>query len=516
MNVNFILNRFGNQFLTGMKKFTVTVLASLLYFMAASGASKGYDFKLTVRNLPNSKVILAYYYGDKQYVKDTFMTDSKGMCQIKADTLMPGGIYLAVFPALGNKYFEFVVNEQRFELITDTNDLSGHIQINGSEENKLFYEDMTFLGKERRESEGLTIAYKAATDSAQKAGLLGKLRKIDSAVNQKRLDVITKYPKTFYASILKAMQPITPKDIKLAPRDAVGRLLDSNFVWRDYKNRYWDNVDLKDDRLIRTPVFHNKLKEFYTRTIIQLPDSIIADGDNLLKKMPPKGELFKYTLVYMLNEMAKSKIMGFDAVYVHLVNDYYAKGYAPWVDSVQLYKINERGRILKPLLIGEKAMNIQLADTTLKIFHSLYDVKHKYTILCFWDPDCGHCKKEVPILADAYHKMKKEGIDVEVFAPTIMSIEEFKKWTDFIRDHNLDWINVGDPYRQNNFRFEWDIQSTPQIYILDKDKVIKAKRIGAEQVEDFIRHDIDPKYRTKTLVPVINDENEPEPGDSKK
>ena len=111
--------------------------------------------------------------------------------------------------------------------------------------------------------------------------------------------------------------------------------------------------------------------------------------------------------------------------------------------------------------------------------------------------------------------MKKEGIDVEMYCPSIMAIEEMKKWTDFIKEHNLDWINVADPYRQNNFRFEWDIQSTPQIYILDKDKIIRAKRICAEPVEDFIKHEIDPKY--KPMKPTImDDENSPEPVDGKK
>jgi peroxiredoxin len=499
----------------GMKKITTSLLVLLCSAAAFAGPQKGYDIKLTVKGLSNSKLILAYYYGDKQYVKDTLKIDSKGLCELKADTNLPAGIYLAVFPALGNKYFEFVVNEQRFSITTDTSDLAGHVVVSGSQENELFYNDMRFLGKERKASEGFNSAYKAAKTDEERNKIRDQLKTIDSLVNKKRTDVIKDYPKSFYANILRAMEPVQPKDPKLAPRDAVGRLIDSNWVWRDYKNRYWDNVDLTDDRLIRTPIFHNKLKEFYTRTIIQIPDSIIIDGDALLKKMPPKGELFKYTLVYMLNEMAKSKIMGFDAVYVHLVKNYYSKGYAPWVDTVQLYKINERGRILEPLLIGKKAMNITLADTTLKVFHSLYDIKSRFTVLCFWDPDCGHCKKEVPILADAYHKMKKEGIDVEMYCPTIMSIEEMKKWTDFIKEHNLDWINVADPYRQNNFRFEWDIQSTPQIYILDKDKIIKAKRIGADQVEDFIRHEIDPKYKPKK-APVIDDENAPEPVDSKK
>ena len=491
-----------------MKKILITLFAAILALPLFAANPKGYDIKITVKNLGNTKLILAYYYGDKQYVKDTFKMDESGTCHIKADTTLPAGIYLAVFPALGNKYFEFVVDEQRFSLATDTMDLAGNVKVTGSSENELFYGDMKFLSAKRKEGDALGNAYKAEKDSAAKEKIRQKITRVDSVVVSERAKLVKDHPNSFYAHIVKSMEPVKPRE---APRDIVGRLtVDSNWVWRDYKNRYWENVDLNDDRLIRTPVFHNKLKEFYSRTLIQIPDSLIVDGDSLLKKMPPKGELFKYTLVYMLNEMAKSKIMGFDAVYVHLVKSYYSKGYASWVDSVQLFKINDRGRILEPLLIGKTARNIQLADTTLKTIHSLYDLKNRFTILCFWDPDCGHCKKEVPKLADIYHKLKKDGIDVEVYAPSIMSIEEFKKWTDFIKEHNLDWVNVADPYRQNNFRFEWDIQSTPQIYILDKDKKIKAKRIGAEQIEDFLKHEIDPSYKPKS-PPIIQDENDVEP-----
>ena len=101
-----------------MKKITTTLLLSILTVVLFAAPPKGHDIKLTIKNLSNSKMILAYYYGDKQYVKDTLLVDSKGLCELKADTNLPAGIYLAVFPALNNKYFEFVVNEQKFSLTT--------------------------------------------------------------------------------------------------------------------------------------------------------------------------------------------------------------------------------------------------------------------------------------------------------------------------------------------------------------------------------------------------------------
>lgn len=479
-----------------MQRIIITCL--LLVFSIATYAAKGTELKITVKELPSSSLILANYYGDKQYVKDTFFFDKSGVCNIKLDTFLPSGVYLAVFPALGNRYFEFILSEPKIVLSTDTADLAGHMKVELSAENKVFYDDMIYLSEIRKKIDNINNNLKSATNDADKATYKAELEKINKEVQVKRKSVEDANPTFLYSKLLRSMREIElPKD---GPRDAKGVLLDSSWQWHYYKDHYWDNVDLTDDRLLRTPVFHNKLSYFYTKTLMQIPDSLIKDGDAYLAKMKTSSELFKYSIVYMLNEMAKSKLMGFDAVYTHIVNNYYAKGYATWVDSTQLYKILERGRILEPLLIGKKARDISLLDTTLKAYKRLYDVKSRYTILAFWDPDCGHCKKEIPKLAEIYHKMKAENIDIEVFSPGIFDIAEMDKWTSFLKEHNLDWINVADPYHQSNYRFEWDIQSTPQLYILDKDKKIMAKRIGVENIEDFIKHDIDPTFVPKNRV----------------
>ncbi|MFL5753470.1 MAG: TlpA family protein disulfide reductase, partial [Bacteroidia bacterium] len=120
-----------------------------------------------------------------------------------------------------------------------------------------------------------------------------------------------------------------------------------------------------------------------------------------------------------------------------------------------------------------------------KLFVPLSKVKADYTVLLFWDVDCGHCKKEVPIILDTYHKLKKEGMSIEVYA--VYTQHEYDKWKKFIIENKLDWINVADGVHLNNLKKKFDIFSTPVIYMLDKNKTIKAKRIGAEQIEDVIR-----------------------------
>jgi thiol-disulfide isomerase/thioredoxin len=120
-----------------------------------------------------------------------------------------------------------------------------------------------------------------------------------------------------------------------------------------------------------------------------------------------------------------------------------------------------------------------------KLWVKLSDVKADYTILVFWDVDCGHCQKEIPKLLDAYNELLKEKINVKVFS--VYMQHEGEKYLKYIADNKLPWINVYDGAHYNNSIEKYDVYSTPVIYILDKNKVIKAKRIDADKVTTIIK-----------------------------
>ena len=152
----------------------------------------------------------------------------------------------------------------------------------------------------------------------------------------------------------------------------------------------------------------------------QHPDSMIQSIDYLLEEMKSSEETFKFYLIHFLNKYAGSKVVGMDKVYVHLAENYYCKGLAPWTDEEQLAKICDNARRLKPILIGKKARNITGKDKDGKS-HNLLDSKTDYTILYFWAPDCGHCKKMTPFLIDFHEKFKSKSV-------SIMTICKPKKW----------------------------------------------------------------------------------------
>ena len=171
-----------------------------------------------------------------------------------------------------------------------------------------------------------------------------------------------------------------------------------------------------------------------------------------------------------------------DAVFVHLADKYYMTNQAFWVDSVQLFKISDRVRSIKPTLIGKQAPPIYHLKNKQGKLIPLYSVDANLLILIFWDPDCGHCKKEMPKLRDVCQKYKDE--EVKVYA--VCTELEKEKWIKYIEKDSTTWIHVADFELRSPFRELYNIDSTPKVFVLDKNKKIIAKHINHEQLDDIL------------------------------
>lgn len=460
--------------------FSVTVL--LMSFLLSNihgfaAPTDAYSIKVKVHGVKDTLCYLGYHFGDKNYLKDSVKADSKGNFEFKGKEKLDGGIYLVILP--GKKYFEILISkEQNFSLELDTSDFIETMKVKGSVENTMFYDYQRFIVVKGKAVDSLKTKLNAVKHNDDSTKLIkAKLEKIDNEVVDYKKNFMKEHPDLFLAKLFKTMQEI---DIPEPPKLPDGKV-DSLFRYIYYKTHFWDNIDFSDDRLVRTPLYHNKLKQYMQNMTMQIPDSINKEADFVVEKARASKDIFKYTVWYITTTYETSNMMGMDAVFVHMAEKYYTAKQAFWVDSTTLYKINDRARILKPLLIGKVAPNLTMKDTS-GVYQVLHNVRAKYTILCFWDPDCGHCQKVVPKLDTLYKTIKSKG--VEVFA--VCTEVEMDKWKKFIREHHLNWLNVADPTFETNFRHIYDISSTPIIYILNDKKEIIAKKIGVEQINEIL------------------------------
>jgi peroxiredoxin len=352
------------------------------------------------------------------------------------------------------------------------------MKIKGSKDNELFYDYLKFINQKSKEIEPLRQQYETVKNDPKKAEeVRKKMAVIDSAVYNYKNSLETNNPDFILTKVFKVTSEV---ELPEAPKNPDGTK-DSLFLFNYYKQHFFDHIDLQDDRLLYTPVLHPKLDQYFKKLTLQMPDSVIKEADMLIAKLKPGSEMFKYVVWWITNTYETSNIMGMDAVFVHMAEKYYTKDKAFWVDEAQLFKIQDRAKVLKPILIGQQVKNLVLTDSLDKP-HALYDVKAKYTILYFWDPDCGHCQKVTPKLNDLYKEVKSKGVEVYAVCTEV----EMDKWKKFIREKELHFINVADPKLHNNFRHEFDITTTPQVFLLDENKRILAKRIEVETLKDIL------------------------------
>lgn len=472
------------------RQYTLSLLAVLLPLLIITlahpitkaephPAGQGYELRFKIAGLRDSMVFLANYYGEKQYLKDSAFADAAGNVIFKGKEPLPGGIYLFVFP--NKTYFELLIDkEQYFSMECSSDNMIPSMKIKGSEDNIQFYAYLSFIQEQSKLVEPLRTERRTLTEQGKKTeDVDARIKEIDERVANYKKDYIAKNPERFLTAIFKASEePKTPE----LPKGSK----DSSMIFFYYRDHYFDLFDLSDERLLRSPVYHSKVNFFLKNLVVQYPDSVIPYADFLVQRASGNKETFKYMVWYLTNNYETSNIMGHDAVFVHLVKNYYTKDKAFWTDDATLYKIQDRARILEPILIGKKAKNLMLTDSSGK-FQALYSVNAPFTILYFWDPDCGHCKKATPKVKAYYDRVRSRG--VQVFA--VCTEVEMDKWKKFIQEHNLDWINVADPKTQNNFRQEFDILTTPQIFILDKDKKIIAKKIDEDNMEKILDRELE-------------------------
>jgi thiol-disulfide isomerase/thioredoxin len=446
-----------------------------------NAGTDGYLIRFQVKGMKDTTCLIATYYGNGTYVKDTLKADASGRITFQANADFPKGIYLLVIN--DKNYFEFIINNDRkFSMQTDRQDLAGKMAVTGSPENQLFYDYLRYNKSRFEEIQSLQRLIKNGIKGKDSTRLINeKCETINKEIIQYKLNLAAKYPSSFVAFMINAMKE---PDVPEIPKLPNGRK-DSTFAHRYVKTHFWDGTDFTDDRLLRTPVFDNKLKKYIDKILVQNPDTIIKETDIMIEKTRPNPVMFKYMVWFTTYHSENSEIMGFDRIFVHVVDTYYLTHQATWERPTVVEKLIKKANKLRPLLIGQVPSNMIMLDTNNQLV-SMYNIKSNFLILFFWDPDCGHCEQEIPRLKDFYDK-QKDSLGVKIFS--VCSDTSLIKWKSAIRKKKIDWINVDGPRSlTGNYHDLYDISTTPVIYILNNRKEIIAKRLSVEQILQFLKN----------------------------
>lgn len=477
----------------------------LTFSIGISGFAQDLTFK--VSGVKDTTVHLVKYVGSKLYYADTAeLVNSK----VSFDgSKQEPGIMALLMP--GQNYFEFIYNNESVHIETKSPDYVEHMVVKKSKENKVFLDYMKHMRANRKKTNQLKSELQglAEEEKEKKTKLSKQIQETGDEVLAYQKKLVEKNPNTLVSKIIEmAMDFKIPE----GPKDEEGNPIDKSFAYKYYRSHYFDHIDFTDDRLVNTPILQNKLEYYYSsKMLIQHPDTIIKYLHPVVDQIPEGSMMYRFFVTNITAHFEKSKIMGMDKVMNYMVNRYYCsedengapKGY--WMDTEKLEDLCKDTKIRLQLVQGEIPPNLILPDSTNQKWYNLYELEADYTVLYFWDPNCGHCKKITPKLGTLYSEKFKDR-NVEIYAVGKATGDDFEAWKKFVQEKDLSFINVGvtrDIYNQAkedprslvpskttlesiNYQTTYDIYSTPRVWVLDKDKRIIAKSLSIGQIERLI------------------------------
>jgi len=477
-----------------MKK-TLCFLLLFLWSFVALQAKDGYKIKIQFKqDIPDSVVYLARYFAKPPptiYRIDSGKVINKRTVTIETKDSILGGIYMILFDKNSKNQDILVDNGLDMEMIIDTAAIPDATVFKGSPENVRHAEFQKEAGTFGRSVKDLTQQMSTAKTAADSQVIINKLKKLDRDFKQVRKDYIKKYPNTLLSAIFNMIsEPEVPEGTHYLED---GKTVDSFYSFYYTKKHYWDKFDFKDNRLIIAPFYEKKLSNYFNNYVLPTPDTVIAEADILLAKTRGAKELFKYTLHWLAGYTEKNKLMGMDEVFVHLVEKYYMKGDAYWLDSAGLAKYVDRAQKIAPNVLGNTAPELVLQDVWNLQDVSLQKFPAPYTLVVFWSPDCGHCQKEIPMIDSVYEaELKQKG--VKVFS--VPTEGELTKIQEFIEKHGLkEWTNVVDANNNSKYKSLYDVYSTPKVFLLDDQKKIIGKLLDHSNIGQVLKYNEEKKKK---------------------
>ncbi len=415
--------------------------------------------------------------GEQQYKADSATIDANGRVEFIQPAPYEPGFYLVVLP--DNTVIQMLIDaDQEFSLTKGNGPTD--VTVQGSRDNELLYQTMRF-------EEELQPQINAANQYLQslrpeEAAYAQAQAELDALIAQRKTrleETFNENPNTFFTSFKRAGQNPDVKDIRLPDGS-----IDQAAQLAAYRQAFWDGVDFSDERLMRTPVIFNKLKRYVTELTPQQPDSINRAASALIDRTLPYPEYYQYIAnwIALRYEPTKTTLMDPEAVFVHLVQNYFTYERATWSDSANIYALQLRAHEMAGSLTGHTGPDVTSTDPEGKS-RSISELRAPYVIVYMYNPTCEHCMVETPKLIDFYRTHKGE---VDVYAIAVDTDRE--EWLAYIKKNGMPWTNVFDPTNRSIYG-KYYVDITPEIYVLDATRTIRAKNLKVEQIAEVIARD---------------------------
>ncbi|MDR1583908.1 MAG: DUF5106 domain-containing protein [Prevotellaceae bacterium] len=458
------------------------ILTFLANFMIVSFLNaQGYTINLSMQGEKNIDALLIIHYGTNKYSVDTAQIDKKGKAVFTGNKPLAPGMYLIAIN--GAQIFDFLISDtvnQHFSISVTKDKHLETLTFSDSPENEAFADYSRFILKKQKREAELNSKISDEQSSEASEAVDEEIKSWEKQMNEKVAEIQAKFPGSLLESVAMAMNPIYPD------KNEIPKSSDSakRYRYEFYKNHYWDRLTLTDKRMQNTPILIPAIDNYFQSMTLQIPDSIKNAFDLVFLKTKGDTTMAKFLTAHIFNHYIASKIMGMESVAIHIIDNYYLPGKVYTADKNFIEKITEYADKNRETLIGKQGKNLKMV-TINGGAESLYDIDAPYTVVCFFEASCDHCRQEIPKVYKVVQNFKDKGLA----GFCVYTQRDRNEWLKFVSDNQLtDWINVWDPTYETDYRVAYSVYSVPQIYVLDKDKKIVGRGLESQSLNQLLTH----------------------------
>lgn len=453
-----------------MKLIHAIVFVALIY-----NSISAQQINIRINGISEKRGYISFLEGEKSTLIDSVSSNGNNEFKFGIDeNKFHTGFYRLYFK--NGKIIDFIYDGNNIKLETNADNIVDSILVKESETNKLYYQFIKLNKEYKTKTELLQLIlsrypkgddfYKTAQDKFQQ--LQREYWEFVNITSQNN-------PDSFISRYIKSSQlPVV--DFNL--------LLDKQLSF--LKSHALDNIDFDDNELVYSDAFTNKTIEYLTYyRNPQLPKELLEKEfekaiDSVLVRAKININVYRHIVEYLIDGFKK---FGFDEVLDYLVGNYVIKDdlcLSAQTESLIIRRIEQAKRFKDSSLVPNIIMKDALGNT-----FDLANVKTDKVLILFYASWCPHCQELIPQLNELYKQQKEKRI--EVFA---ISIDTNKsEWINFIRENNLNWINVSDLNGwESKAALDYFIYATPTMFVVNRNKRIIDKQLTIDDLKKYFKN----------------------------
>ena len=193
----------------------------------------------------------------------------------------------------------------------------------------------------------------------------------------------------------------------------------------------------------------------------------------------------QYVAVRIYDHFLGSKVMGDEAVAVHMVDDWFVPGKVSMYSDIDLLNAKVYAQFHRSSLLGMEAQVLNLRSRDGEPLTA--PEQGKVSILYFYDTSCAKCRLETLRL--------REYLPTVEYPVTFYAINTgvFRdQWDEYIATRwdfdapSVDMVHAWDPELESDFQMLYGVLQTPQMLLIDSDGIIVGRSLDTEALSTLL------------------------------